>query len=97
MVKSDSGTRGGAVSLDALPNRSTTNSLGKTFTTESPDGVKSAQLLLYAALRDATTADDFPTVGGTFLVPAYSIHMQLSASISPDSSLACVNQQQPHS
>ncbi len=34
VVQSDSGTRGGAVSLEALPNRGTTNSLKKTFTVD---------------------------------------------------------------
>jgi len=59
VVQSDSGTYGGAVSLEALPNRSTTNSLRKTFTIKSLEGVKSAQLLLYAALRDPTDRPNF--------------------------------------
>jgi len=59
VVRSDSGTRGGAVSLEALPNQGTTNSLKKAFTVESLDGVKSAQLLLHAALRDPTDRNNF--------------------------------------
>lgn len=59
IVGSDNGRRGGHVDLEALPARRSTNSLKKHFTIASLDHIRSAQLQLFAALRDPTDRDSY--------------------------------------
>lgn len=59
VIHSDSGQRGGHVNLEALPSRGSTNSLKKRFTIESLDHVRSARVLMFAALRDPTDRDSY--------------------------------------
>ncbi len=59
VIQSDSGTRGGHVSLEALPSPGSNNSLKKTFHVESLEHVQSAELLIFGALRDPTDRASF--------------------------------------
>ena len=58
-VRTDSGTRGGAVALEALPAKGGNNALMKRFHIGSLEGIESADLMLLAALRDPTDRNDF--------------------------------------
>ena len=59
IIQSDSGARAGHINFEALPSSTGRNTLKKSFHVESLEHVQSAELLLFAALRDLTDQPSF--------------------------------------
>ena len=62
IVKSDTGRIGGSVQLEALPSPTDSNRIRKLFTIENADvleKIRSAEVQMFAALRDPTDRNDF--------------------------------------